>query len=177
VGFRPDPAESVKPTSVYIRGFDRSGQNPRSARSVARIQREIQPKHVDFQFSLPLSSSPPSDLLVTTLFQTTGRIFVFFFFGFGLCLFWVWIMIRVMTALWVPFDDIYCGHGSSKPSLCDGLSRVGWGSCLPCSCEFWITTRAHTTWSSTTPEERRSLIAGQKKITIIIILKNNNDYN
>jgi hypothetical protein len=36
-------AKSIKPTPVYVRGFDRSDRNPRSAGSLVGIQREIRP--------------------------------------------------------------------------------------------------------------------------------------
>jgi hypothetical protein len=58
-----------------------------------------------------------------------------------------------MAALWVPFDDIYCGASASELSLCDGLSRVGF--------------RSDPAESVATPVERRSFDRWTK---------NNNNY-
>jgi hypothetical protein len=67
-----DPAETHARPDLLLEYRERSGWNT----------------WISGRFSLPLSFSPPSGLLVTTLFQTTGHIFVFFLGG-------VWIVFVV----------------------------------------------------------------------------------
>jgi hypothetical protein len=63
-----------------------------------------------------------------------------------------------MAALWVPFDDIYCGVGTFEPSLSDGLSRVGF---QPDLAEFVATLVERRSFDRWTKKKKNYL----KKIT------------